>query len=108
LVLSGDTHSNENLIRFAQGVDLVVREAGVPELLPRFVLSDLQWAERIMAHHTTPEQAGEVCTRVHPTPAVYSHIASVVATADDLIPPTRTMYAGPAANDPTADRVALA
>jgi hypothetical protein len=61
----------------------------------RLFSSNVEWAERIITHHTTPEQAGAVFARVHPKLAVYSHIVPVVATADDLIPPTRQTYAGP-------------
>jgi ribonuclease Z len=95
VVLSGDTRVNDNLIRFAQGADLLVHEVVAPELQRRLFSSNVEWAERIIAHHTTPEQAGAVFARVRPKLAVYSHIVPVVATADDLIPPTRQTYAGP-------------
>ena len=54
----------------------------------------LQWTERIIAHHTTTEQAGEVFTRVPLKLAVCSHIIPVAATANDVIPLTRKTYAG--------------
>jgi ribonuclease Z len=95
VVLSGDTRVNDNLIRFAQGADLLVHEVVAPELQRRLFASNVEWAERIIAHHTTPEQAGAVFARVRPKLAVYSHIVPVVATADDLIPPTRQTYTGP-------------
>jgi ribonuclease Z len=47
----------------------------------------------ILAHHTTPEQAGTVFARVKPKLAVYSHI--VPPDASDLIPLTRKTYSGP-------------
>jgi ribonuclease Z len=102
VVLSGDTRVNDNLILFVQGADLLVHEVVAPELQRRLFQSNVEWAQRIIAHHTTPEQAGTVFTRVRPKLAVYSHILPVVATADDLIPPTRKTYAGPleAGEDP--------
>jgi ribonuclease Z len=94
VVLSGDTRFNENLIRFAQGVDVVVHEVIAADL-QRARASDPERAERVITHHTTPEQAGEVFTRVKPKLAVYTHIGPVTATANDLLPPTRKTYAGP-------------
>ena len=51
--------------------------------------------ENVIAHHTTPEQAGEIFTKVKPRLAVYTHIIPVTATEKDIIPPTRKTYAGP-------------
>jgi ribonuclease Z len=54
--------------------------------------------KRISANHTTPEQAGEVFTRVKPKLAVYNHLLLFGgATAEDLIPATRKKYSGPLA-----------
>jgi ribonuclease Z len=78
-----------------RGRILLVHEVVAPELQRRLFASNVEWAERIIAHHTTPEQAGAVFARMRPKLAVYSHIVPVVATADDLIPPTRQTYAGP-------------
>ena len=47
-----------------------------------------------MNHHTTPEQAGEIFTKIKPKLAVYSHIVLPSATKEDLIPPTRKTYSG--------------
>ena len=92
-VLSGDTTFNENLIRHAQGTDLIVHEvtaaAGSAAESP-------EQLRRIGSNHTTPEQAGEVFTRIKPKLAVYNHLLLFGgATADDLIPATRKNYSGP-------------
>jgi ribonuclease Z len=94
VALSGDTRVSENLIRFAQGVDVLVHEVIAADL-QRARAADPARAERVIAHHTTAEQAGEVFTRVQPKLTVYSHIVPVVATANDLLPPTRKTYSGP-------------
>lgn len=92
-VLSGDTTFNENLIRHSEGADLIVHEvtaasgsaAERPEQL-----------KRIASNHTTPEQAGEVFSRVKPKLAVYNHLLLFGdATAEDLVPATRKNYSGP-------------
>ena len=94
VVLSGDTRVSENLIRHAQGVDLLVHEVAAPETFQR-AGSPPERAKSVVAHHVTPEQAGEVFSRTKPKLAVYSHIVLPTATEQDLIPPTRKTYAGP-------------
>jgi ribonuclease Z len=94
VVLSGDTRYSENLIRHAQGVDLLVHEVIAPDSLRRIGLPPDR-VKAIVAHHTTPEQAADVFSKTRPRLAVYSHIADPTATAEDIIPPTRKTYAGP-------------
>jgi ribonuclease Z len=94
VVLSGDTRVSENLIRHAQGVDLLVHEVFAPATLQRAGVPPGR-AKHIVDYHTTPEQAGEVFARVKPKLAVYSHICMPSATEQDLIPATRKTYAGP-------------
>jgi ribonuclease Z len=83
VALSGDTRVSENLIKFATGVDVLIHEAIDP-----IALRD---RPRIIAHHTTAEQAGQVFARVKPRLAVYSHAPS----SEALITQTRKYYSGP-------------
>lgn len=92
VVLSGNTRLSENLIRFAQGVALLVREVAVPETYRRAGIAP-ELAKNRVAHHATPEQAGEVFARTKPRLAVYSHIGLPSANEQDLVPPTRKTYA---------------
>lgn len=94
VVLSGDTRVSDNLIRHAQGVDLLVHEVASPETFQR-AGAPPERAKSIVAHHVTPEQAGEVFSRTKPKLAVYSHIVLPTATEQDLIPSTRKTYSGP-------------
>jgi ribonuclease Z len=94
VVLSGDTLVSENLIRHAQNIDLLVHNVVSPETLERIGVPPAR-AANIIAHHTTPEQAGEVFARTRPKLAVYSHVVLPNATEQDLIPPTRKTYSGP-------------
>jgi ribonuclease Z len=82
VVLSGDTRPSDNLVRFAAGADVLFHEvaAARPELI---ALSPA--ARRIIGHHSTPEQAAVVFTRVHPRLAVYTHI--VLLSTDPAVPP---------------------
>jgi ribonuclease Z len=93
VVLSGDTTFNENLIRHAEGTDLLVHEvtaaAGSAAENPAQL-------KRIASNHTTPKQAGEVFARVAPKLAVYNHLLLFGgARAEDLIPATQKNYSGP-------------
>jgi ribonuclease Z len=95
VVLSGDTRYYEPLISQAQGADVLVHEVLAADMLRGASSGNNEFMERVIAHHTTPEQAGEVFTRVQPKLAVYSHIIPINAKAEDIIPPTRKTYTGP-------------
>jgi ribonuclease Z len=94
VVLSGDTRTSENLIRAAEGVDLLVHEVVSPETFIRGGVS-AERTKSVVAHHVTPEQAGDIFARTKPRMAVYSHIVQPTATGNDLIPATRKTYGGP-------------
>jgi ribonuclease Z len=94
VVVSGDTRVSTNLIRHAQGVDLLVHEVAAPESFKRVGMPP-ERAKAVTELHVTPEQAGEVFAKTRPRLAVYSHIVLPIATEHDLIPPTRTTYSGP-------------
>jgi ribonuclease Z len=97
VVLSGDTRFSENLIKFATGADLLIHEVAMakPEV------AQMEAIKRILAHHTSPQEAGRVFSTAKPRLAVYSHIATpggVGPTAPqpaDFIAATRETYRGP-------------
>ena len=95
VVISGDTRFSEHLISYAQGADVIVHEVIVADMIRALSPNNPDVMERVIAHHTTPEQAGEVFTRVQPGLAVFTHIIPVTATAKEVIPPTRKTYTGP-------------
>ena len=91
VAISGDTRPSENLVKFCKGVDVLIHEVFDAEAVRKIAanLSQSQF-ESILAHHTTPEQAGQIFTRVKPRLAVYSHRADDIA----LLERTRKTYAG--------------
>ncbi|MEP7348142.1 MAG: MBL fold metallo-hydrolase, partial [Gemmatimonadaceae bacterium] len=93
VVFSGDTRVSENLMRHAQGVDLLVHEVVLPESMQRDGRSP-ERVRSVIAHHTTAEQAGTVFARTHPRLAVFSHIGQPDASPEELLASTRRTYAG--------------
>jgi len=96
-VISGDTQYNENVIKQATGADLLIHEVG----MARPALMQIPDVQRIIAHHTTPKDAGMVFSKAKPKLAAYTHIvllanATIPApTLDELIAETRQTYSGP-------------
>jgi len=97
IVISGDTRFNENVIKYGTGADVLIHEVAAvrPELLQD------QQVRRVMAHHTSPQEAGRVFSRAKPKLAVYTHLVLLsrpnipAVTPDELIAQTRPTYAGP-------------
>jgi ribonuclease Z len=91
-VLSGDTRVSENLVRHARGTDVLIHEVLDPDAIrARPDRPSDEVVAAIIAHHTTPEQAGEVFRRVAPRLAVYSHAPNT----EQVLARTRTTYPGP-------------
>jgi ribonuclease Z len=97
VTISGDTRFSENLIKHAEGTDLVIHQvaAAREELLANPVF------KAILSHHTKPDEAGTVFSRVKPKLAVYYHfvllgtIAVPPVNEQDILGMTRTTYTGP-------------
>lgn len=98
VVISGDTQYDENLIAAAEGADLILHEV---VLASEELITSSPQLKRVVAHHTTPEQAGIVISRIKPKLAVFTHLTApnsrsvAEAPETDLISRTRTNYDGP-------------
>ncbi len=92
VVLSGDTRFSENLIRFADGVDLLIHEVGDA---PDHLKQRHPGLARALDHHTNAREAGEVFHRTRPRLAVYTHIVLAGLEMDELLSRTRSVYSGP-------------
>ena len=61
------------------------------------------YVQRIIGHHTTPQEAGLVFAQTKPKLAAYAHIVLLGSeripppTLDDIVAETRTTYGGPLA-----------
>jgi ribonuclease Z len=97
VTISGDTRFSENLIKHAAGTDLVIHQVAAvkPELLDNPVF------KVILSHHTKPDEAGVLFSRVKPRLAVYYHfvllgaIGAPAVTEDEVVAMTRKTYGGP-------------
>lgn len=77
IVISGDTTPSDNLIKLAQGADVLVHDAlyvpGVDRLVAR-VPNAATLKQSIMSHHTTAENAGRVAQEAGVKMLVLSHL----------------------------------
>ena len=97
VTVSGDTRFSENLIKHATGTDLLIHQVAAvrEELLKNPVF------QVILAHHTKPDEAGTLFTRVKPRLAVFYHFvllgtpAVPPVTEQDVFDMARKTYAGP-------------
>src|ERR1700745_3956472 len=98
-VFSSDTRYNHNVIKYGVGADLLVHEvaSAPPELMEE------AYVQRIIAHHTTPNEAGRVFAQTKPKLAAYTHIVLIgnerihPPTIDDVLTETRQTQTGPLA-----------
>ena len=96
-VISGDTRYNANVIKYGAGADLLVHEVAAtrPELMAE------AYIQRIIAHHTTPREAGLVFRQTRPKLAVFTHIVLLgsekvpASEIDEIVCETRQIYDGP-------------
>ncbi len=97
-VISGDTTPSENLIAHAQGVDLLVHSVAA---MKQALADSAPFWSLIIAHHSQPEDTGQVFAKVRPKMAAYTHLALLTngkikpVSFDDLMARTRAVYDGP-------------
>jgi ribonuclease Z len=89
VAMSGDTRVSESLIAAAKGVDVLIHEAVDAAALKAQAPSQRLY-DAVVAHHTTPAEAGAVFARVGPRLAVFSHSAGTPA----IVAGARTAFAG--------------
>ena len=97
VTISGDTRYDENVIKYGTGADVLIHELGTA----RPELRALPFAQKILAHHTSPHDVGRVFAQAKPKLAVYTHIVMLSnekipePTLADIEAETRQTYAGP-------------
>ncbi len=91
VVISGDTSYSENLILNAQGADLIIHEIADAK---QELLAGNPRLKKVMAYHTTPEQAARVFRQTQPKAAVYNHVLLFGISEQQVMNKTRALYSG--------------
>ncbi len=92
VVISGDTCFCENLVKYSEGVDLLVHEVAAGPLGER--LPDGHWGP--LNHHTLPEECGKIFSLVKPKLAVFTHVIQFEGVSlEEIMARMRKMYDGP-------------
>ncbi len=95
VVISGDTTYERNVVQAAKGVDLLIHEVGVGPANAQ----NQPNIQQVLAHHTSPEEAGRVFQEAGPRLAVYTHMVRLgapgMASLDQIVERTRSTYDGP-------------
>ncbi len=76
IVISGDTHPSENLVRLAKGADVLVHEVMYLPALEHLIGSEpnaVTLRKHLLASHTTTEQVGRIATEAGVKTLVLSH-----------------------------------
>jgi len=97
VVLSGDTRPCKNLVKHAQGADLLIHEIIAPQaFLKRAVQMTEHHRQAVIERHTTPQQAGEIFNRINPKLAVYSHVIGgpIPGYEEEILDGTAETYSG--------------
>ena len=83
VAISGDTRPSDNLVKFSQGVEVLVHEV---------FNAAVGSTSATASYHSVPEQAAVIFSRVAPKLAVYSHLAP--AAFDPTVRTRAAGYAG--------------
>jgi ribonuclease Z len=93
VVLSGDTRPSDNLVKFAEGTDVLIHEVlDLDAYRQADKVYTPEQIQKVIGHHTTAQQAAEIFARVKPRLAVYSHIVPI--DAPNVLAVTRKTYSG--------------
>jgi ribonuclease Z len=98
VVISGDTRFSENLIKFAQGSDLLIHQVA---LAKEELLQKSPMMRYIINHHTNPEEVASIFAQVRPKLAALYHIVLLTdgkvsaPTESDVVDRVRASYSGP-------------
>lgn len=95
VMISGDTGPAENLYVYGAGADIILQEVMSPALIEYLeTIFDEQQTARVVAYHTTAEQAADIFTKTAPRLAVYYHTRNDGKFAQSLLDITRQGYDG--------------
>ena len=97
VTISGDTTADENLVKAASGTNLLFHQTASAK--PELVATSPVW-NLILAHHTTPAEAGDVFSKVSPDLAVLYHVVRLtngkipMPSFEEIVAEVKTNYSG--------------
>jgi len=91
VVISGDTTYSENIVKYSQGIDLLVHEitAASPALLKRN-----KRLASVVAYHTNPEQMSRILNKTSPRMTVLNHVLLFGVSDEQVIAEIKNNYPG--------------
>jgi ribonuclease Z len=86
IVISGDTRPSEELVKTAQGVDILIHEVySAARLKPENRPGGADWPRYCHEYHTSDVELGALAVRIRPKLLILDHIIRMGATDDDLL-----------------------
>ena len=95
IAISGDTSPTENLYTYGKDTDVFLHEVMSPALIKILQKDFAKFADKIVSHHTTAEQAADIFAKTNPRLAVYYHTKNDGNFGQSLVDVTRETYSGP-------------
>lgn len=91
IVISGDTTYSNNLVRHAQGVDVLIHEIAAANAS---LLKRNKRLQQVMAYHTNPEQLVRILNATRPRMAVLNHVLMFGVSSENVLQEINTHYHG--------------
>jgi ribonuclease Z len=91
IVITGDTRPCDNLVRFAQGADILVHEAYVRKSPPSAADPD-HWS--IYKYHSSAKEAGETAEKAKVKTLVLTHLIPAGASDQDFMDDAKKAFSG--------------
>ncbi len=74
IVISGDTGPSDNLVRFAEGADILIHEGYLQGFFDATEGKQVRVAQNLSRYHTTASQVGQIAARAHVKQLVITHV----------------------------------
>jgi ribonuclease Z len=90
IVISGDTRPSEELVKAAQGVDILIHEVySAARLKPEDRPGGQDWPPYCRAYHTSDTELGALAVRARPRLLILDHIIRMGASDEELLAAVR-------------------
>src|SRR6266550_2445770 len=91
ILISGDTRPSEELVKAAQGVDILIHEVySAAHLKPEDRPGGKDWPRYCREYHTSDVELGALAARIRPRLLILNHIIRMGASDEELLAGVRT------------------